>query len=249
MAGHARKHEEDGGQAGAAIAAVERIEVGPLQADDEAYLDEVVAVVARAVGGSAAVSITVGHPRDGAVVGSTSRFAQQADDLQQRAGDGPCRQAWDSGAVVGVADVSGDERWPSLAELAAGSPLSSILAIPVEVGGRVAGVVNLYSAERDAFGGVDVTRRELVECAVSAALARVAERRSLAGQVVNLERALMSRATIDQAKGILMAQRRVDAEAAFRILQRTSQHENVPVRELAAGLVEDAAHRRVAGPA
>jgi GAF domain-containing protein len=220
------------------LSAIELVEVGPLQSDDESYLAEVAAVVARALGGSTAVSITIGNPADGAVLVATSRFAHQADDLQARARRGPCQQAWDSGAVVVTDDVSTDDRWRRLEQLAAATALSSVMAIPIEVDGRLAGVLNAYSSERNAYDKVSVTERELVECTVAAALARVAERRSLGGQVTNLERALVSRATIEQAKGILMAEKGLDAETAFRVLRAESQHDNVPVRDLAAELVE-----------
>jgi hypothetical protein len=53
-----------------------------------------------------------------------------------------------------------------------------------------------------------------------------------------LQEALTSRAVIDQAKGILMAQKGVGAEEAFDILRTTSQSENRKLRDLARELVE-----------
>jgi two-component system, response regulator / RNA-binding antiterminator len=52
-----------------------------------------------------------------------------------------------------------------------------------------------------------------------------------------LREALTSRATIDQAKGILMAQRGIDAEEAFRVLARLSNESNVRLAEVARALV------------
>ncbi|MET1059618.1 MAG: ANTAR domain-containing protein [Nocardioides sp.] len=52
-----------------------------------------------------------------------------------------------------------------------------------------------------------------------------------------LREALDSRATIDQAKGILMAQRGVDPEAAFRLLVRMSNDSNVRLADVARALV------------
>ncbi len=48
---------------------------------------------------------------------------------------------------------------------------------------------------------------------------------------------LTSRAVIDWAIGIVMAQQHCDAEAAFGILRRASQNRNVRLRELAAEIV------------
>ncbi|MFJ3162866.1 ANTAR domain-containing protein [Streptomyces kanasensis] len=52
-----------------------------------------------------------------------------------------------------------------------------------------------------------------------------------------LRTALRSRATIDQAVGIVMAERRVGPDEAFRILVSLSQHTNVKLRDVAAAMV------------
>lgn len=52
-----------------------------------------------------------------------------------------------------------------------------------------------------------------------------------------LERAMESRAVIEQAKGVIMATARVDAEAAFEILRQQSQAENRKLRDVAAEIV------------
>ncbi|WP_460458283.1 ANTAR domain-containing protein [Angustibacter peucedani] len=76
----------------------------------------------------------------------------------------------------------------------------------------------------DAFPEADaVVPRELYEQAVT--------------EAEQLREALLSRAVIDQAKGILMAQHRCDADSAFAILVRRSQDENVKLRTVATSLV------------
>ena len=52
-----------------------------------------------------------------------------------------------------------------------------------------------------------------------------------------LQEALTSRATIDQAKGMIMAVEGCDADAAFAVLQRVSTDTNVKLRDLAATMV------------
>lgn len=60
----------------------------------------------------------------------------------------------------------------------------------------------------------------------------------LVSEVEHLRRALTSRASIDQAKGIVMARHGCDAEQAFDTLARLSQEQNLKLRDLAAVLVE-----------
>jgi AmiR/NasT family two-component response regulator len=47
-----------------------------------------------------------------------------------------------------------------------------------------------------------------------------------------------SRAVIEQAKGVLIAQRHVDADRAFEVLRDASQCYNRELRDIAAGIVE-----------
>jgi AmiR/NasT family two-component response regulator len=49
--------------------------------------------------------------------------------------------------------------------------------------------------------------------------------------------AMSSRAVIEQAKGVLMAQQGVDADEAFAILSRASQVSNRKLRDIAQGIV------------
>ena len=60
---------------------------------------------------------------------------------------------------------------------------------------------------------------------------------SLRDEASGLRFALISRTTIDEAKGILIAQRGCDDDAAFEALVEMSQNSNVPVREVARAIV------------
>jgi hypothetical protein len=53
-----------------------------------------------------------------------------------------------------------------------------------------------------------------------------------------LQTAMQSRAAIEQAKGILMGQRRCHADAAFNILIKMSQDSNKKRREVAQALID-----------
>lgn len=59
---------------------------------------------------------------------------------------------------------------------------------------------------------------------------------------------MSSRAVIDQAIGIVMAQNRCDADAAFDVLRRASQNRNIKLRQVATDLVKAVAGRQVAPP-
>jgi AmiR/NasT family two-component response regulator len=54
---------------------------------------------------------------------------------------------------------------------------------------------------------------------------------------------MKSRATIEQAKGILMGAQGIDEEAAFDMLVSASQRENVKLRDIALRIVATAVER------
>lgn len=94
------------------------------------------------------------------------------------------------------------------------------------------------------------TERVLAETqALQRTLAHARQRRSrLAGQAQpqrsDYERLLAQLETmpvIEQAKGVIMAQSRCGEAEAFEMLRRASQRSNVPVRDLAARIVANAA--------
>ena len=66
--------------------------------------------------------------------------------------------------------------------------------------------------------------------------------------VAELQAAMTSRAVIEQAKGILMARSRLDADQAFDILRRASQRQNVKLRDIAREIVENVQRRQGAQP-
>jgi two-component system, response regulator / RNA-binding antiterminator len=82
----------------------------------------------------------------------------------------------------------------------------------------------------------DDSARQLAEHA-DAVATWVTNSRALAAEVANLRSALTSRATIDQAKGIVMAERGCTPEEAFDVLRTLSQNANVRLADVALALV------------
>ncbi|MFC5729127.1 MULTISPECIES: ANTAR domain-containing protein [Nocardioides] len=69
---------------------------------------------------------------------------------------------------------------------------------------------------------------------------RIRQHQALVEEVLHLRRALTSRATIDQAKGMIMADRRCSADEAFHVLRKLSSETNVRVVDVALALVYQA---------
>lgn len=92
---------------------------------------------------------------------------------------------------------------------------------------------------REAQGTDDDTTRQALEAVVWGLRAYS----SSVAEVRQLREALTSRATIDQAKGILMEREGVGPEDAFRALTRLSNESNVRLADVARALVYQVQHR------
>jgi GAF domain-containing protein len=195
-------------------------------------------VAMRAVPGCDHASISV-LGGDGVVVtaGASDDRSLRLDELQYDADDGPCLLAIRSGATVQVDEFAREGRFPGFAPAAVAGGVSSCLSLPVIVGGKTAGGMNLYGDRVHAYNDESVRAGEEVagQAAVVIAGARAFER-SLK-LVDQLRIAIGSRSEIEQAKGILMARSHCDADQAFDILRRASQRQNVKLRDIAHTIV------------
>jgi PAS domain S-box-containing protein len=101
----------------------------------------------------------------------------------------------------------------------------------------LARALDFYSREASspAAGQPEINRRFGEYAAVS--MANSTLYRELAAEVQQLRDAMTSRAVIDRAIGIVMAERRCGADKAFRSLVELSQSANVKLRDVAGALV------------
>ena len=162
------------------------------------------------------------------------------DRLQQQIGDGPCISAARNQAVFRIEETGQDQRWPRFCAEAARLNVHSMLCVPLWIDERGLGALSLYSDQAAAFG--DPHERVTVLLATFAALALAEAQR--ADQMQN---ALANRDVIGQAKGILMERHGITAVAAFGVLSRVSQAENVKLAEVARRFTETGALPGVPG--
>jgi hypothetical protein len=111
---------------------------------------------------------------------------------------------------------------------------------------NLAQVLELYAELLAEDATSDAEAGRLAEAA-RAFVAAARESRRLAHEVGQLRTALTSRATIDQAKGIVMAERGGGPEEAFALLKQMSSETNVRVADVAAALVYRAQQRDLHG--
>lgn len=224
--------------------ALDRLSEVLVQEEDLAViLERICRQATHAIPGADMVSVTL-LTEDGPVTGAaTSDDALAVDEAQYRADAGPCLQAARTSEVVHAVVTELPQRWPGFGERVAPLGIASFLSAPLHVDDDVPGSLNLCSRQADAFRALDAALLELYTTAVEAALRNARRYLRAREQADQLRQALGSRAAIDQAKGVLMAVHRVNADEAFAMLVDRSQHENVKLRDYAErfldGIVND----------
>jgi GAF domain-containing protein len=193
--------------------------------------------------GFSAATISVRTGDDLSTVGATDQRLIALDDAQYEAG-GPCVQVLDDPGPLFLHDAAESaDTWQHFADTAAHLGVRSTLSMHVPTDSReVAASLNLYARE-----SIELEQRQIRLAAsyaeqLAATLQSVDAYRSTATLARNMAQAMRTRAVIEQAKGILMADERITAEQAFQRLVARSQHANVKVHEVARQLVGERSH-------
>lgn len=162
-------------------------------------------------------------------------------EAQYEYGEGPCLEAMRTREPVIAQDLAGERRWAGFTSAALSAGAHGVYAHPLQIGDEVLGALSLYAHERNMFPrAVQRVAEQFVEPA-AVLLRGVLHRLSQAELIDQLRAGLLSRAVIDQAIGIVMAQRRCGPGEAIDVLRKLSNDRNVKLRHVAADLVSSLA--------
>jgi hypothetical protein len=156
---------------------------------------------------------------------------------QMQAGEGPVVEAIRYGEARRIDDTKQEQRWPEACQEMAGLGFGSCLILPLRTDRKPGGALVVYGREPEAFTGAGHDIALLFAAQGGVAMRNAAAYRNCRELVANLQTAIESRAVIEQAKGILVAEHGCDPEIAFKELSRMSQRTNRKVRDISADLV------------
>ena len=206
----------------------------------DSVLQKIAVLTKRCVPGAHEASVTLvekGRPR---TVAFTGQLAVSLDERQYERGFGPCLDCIAAGEPVRIESMSGEQRWRSFTAAAHDEGARSSLSIPVPVQREVFAALNIYSTDERAFDDASVEVASTFAAYAGVALTNVHLYEAQSTVARQLQTAMQSRAVIEQAKGILMGQRRCRADEAFDVLVRMSQDSNRKLRDVAQALVDRA---------
>ncbi|BER92768.1 MAG: hypothetical protein PWP60_386 [Candidatus Atribacteria bacterium] len=149
-----------------------------------------------------------------------------------RLGEGIAGRVALEGKPIIVKDVKKDPRYVNK-DIAVKEGLSSLISLPLQVKGKIVGVLNLYTSTPRDFSEEEV--RVLTAIANQAAV--VVENYRLLVESELIREELEKRKKIERAKGILMKEFGIDEDEAYRRIQRYSMDKQKPMKEVAEAII------------
>lgn len=168
-------------------------------------------------------------------VGASDRLAQAIDDLERRAGDGPCIDAIEEETPQIDPDLTSPSLWPKLAEiLVAETPVRGAMGFRLLVDKRKGAALNLFSDTPNMFDSESAGRAAVLAAFASVAINAVAKGEDAS----SLRRGLLSNREIGKAVGMLMMLHEMSEDEAFELLRRHSQAMNIKLADVAREVIE-----------
>ena len=225
-----------------AFAELGRMKLGEMDLD--AVLGRVAELARQTLPGTAGASVTLVESGRAFTAAFAGQTALDLDETQYQDGFGPCLEIAQSAGTVTVPDMAAETRWPAFARHALSAGVRSSLSVALPLQEAVLGALNMYASQPAIFDqdAIEMARTFAGYAAVAIANARLYQ--SAATLAENMRRAMETRAVIEQAKGILVAQQHCTPDQAFELLTRLSQTTHRKLRDCAADLVTKTAEDR-----
>jgi GAF domain-containing protein len=181
---------------------------------------------------------------------ASTESAKMLELFQLQAEEGPCRDCYRFGAPVVNTDLSrAASRWPRFAPEAVTAGYLAVHAFPLRHRDNVIGALNLFSST---VGQIEADDIKIIQALADVATIGLLQQRALAHSEIlteQLQGALNSRVTIEQAKGALARMRGVSVDDAFTLMRDHSRRNHLRLTDLALAVVTDpASHPDLTGP-
>ena len=172
------------------------------------------------------------------VVASSSDESRLLEVFQLQNNQGPCLDCVTTATAVSCGDlVAETDRWPMFAQAAAEAGFRSVVALPLRLRSEVVGGLNLFYKQPQQIPSVD---QRIGQAFADVATIGILQQRAMhrgALLAEQLQQALNSRVTIEQAKGVLAERLGVDVGQAFSALRVYARSHNMKLTDVAMAIV------------
>ena len=170
-------------------------------------------------------------------VTATNQAEQAFEQAERDLGEGPCIDAFTSGAVVWTPDLRADPRWPRLGPAARTNQIRGVLSSPVLLDDQPIGTCNALTTVARDWTEADAGAVRAFAVMLGRLIGSIADARHKTQLTTQLQLALTSRIVIEQAKGVLMEREGIDARRAFELLRRQARSTERKLADVAGDLI------------
>ncbi len=217
------------------------VEMADTLVDDFDVIDFLHVLTARCVQllGVAAAGLLLADQRDKLrVVAASSERTRLLELFALQTDQGPGLDCFRSGQPVSAPDLPAVVRWPRFSAAAAEIGFGAVHALPMRLRTDVIGALSLFNVDA---GGLDAGRLRIGQALADVSTIGLLQQRAIRHREVlveQLQTALQSRVTIEQAKGVLAERLQLDIGEAFTALRDHARRHNRRLSEVAQAVVD-----------
>ena len=184
--------------------------------------------------------VSVADPDGGLqFVSATHEDVVRVEGLQITLGEGPCQDAFRTGASVVSDDLRDDGRWARYRTEARDAGFLAVAGIPMRADEQKIGALDLYRRDAGSWSEEDVATAQTLADMASGYILNAITLNESEELSERLRNALDSRVVIEQAKGILAERHGVPTADAFERLRRHARSTRNRIHDVARQVVED----------
>ncbi len=209
--------------------------------DDFDVIDLLTTLATRTVdvvGAAEAGILLAGPDRHLQLMAASNEPVQLLELYQLQNREGPCLDCYSTGEPVIAPDLRAETPWPRFAAECVSAGFPSVCALPIRLRDAVLGCLNLFMTEPGGLSSNDVALAQALADVACIAILQNQTAAEASQREQQLQRALDSRVSIEQAKGMIAERARVDMHEAFSRLRGYSRDNNLRLTEVAVGLVQ-----------
>lgn len=201
------------------------------------YLEDIlrliVAVVAQVMNSKICSIMLLDEKREYLVIRATQSISEEYNKKHPlKLGEGIAGKVVAANKPTAIYNVM-EEKEYKYKDIAKKEGLASLLCVPLSVKNKAIGVINVYTTTPHKF-----TKNEInVLTAVASQAALVIENTELMVKTKVIQEELESRKIIERAKGILMRERNISEDEAYRLIQKYSMDRRKSMRQIAEALI------------
>lgn len=172
------------------------------------------------------------------VLAASSHATRALELFQSQRDEGPCRDAYVTGASVSVPDLAGEiERWPRFVPAALAAGFASVHAVPLRLQQTTLGALGLFGTRVGALNAADLGLGQALADVASVALVQNTTPADPSAVQRQLQTALTHRAQVERAKGVLAQVGNLDMTNAFAVLRAYARRRGQRLSEVADAVV------------